>query len=194
MALTSLYKISEQVRDVLQKGAIQSYLSSVVDCYSSLVKREFFENKADGVSEVDGAFVYNFKPITPSLDILTEQYFITIPSSYLRLPHELGIIFIGYTNSSGFVRLTSGSSTMYRGLKSFLMGGNQTYLVEGTKIYFPRMTSLNVNDIVCKLAIAYDNVDPREELNIPRSVVNEVVNMVVAKYAPSPPNIIEKIK
>jgi hypothetical protein len=38
-----------------------------------------------------------------------------------------------------------------------------------------------------KLAIALDNTDVDEELNIPRSTIDNIVNMVVAKFASRKP-------
>lgn len=192
--MTSLFKISEQCLVLLDKGAIQDYLASVTDAYSFLCKKEFYENKAEGVTEIDGAFVYTFPPITPEIDTTTDTYFITLPSSYLRLPYELGVVYIGFPKGQGFVRVTSGSASMYGGLASENMGGNQTYYTEGTKAFFPKMTSTSNGDIFCKLAIAYDNVDPDEQLNIPRSIITQIVDMVVAKYNPQPTNIKTKIE
>ena len=194
MAGTSFFKIAEQCRVLLDKGAIQDYISSCVDAYSLIAKKEWYENKAEGVSEIDGSFVYTFAPEIPELDETRGEYYLTLQSSYLRLPHEMGIVFIGYPKSSGFVRITSGSSSMYDGLKSDIMGGNQTYYIDGMRAYFPKMKPLNVGGIQCRLAIAYDAVNPDEQLNIPRSMITQIIDMVVAKYAPQPQSIEEKIK
>ena len=92
--MASLYKIAEKCILIVPKVPIQALLSSVVDVYASMSKKEWYENKADGVSEVDGTFIYTFgksSPLVPEVDTDTDLYYITIPSSYLRLPHEMGI-------------------------------------------------------------------------------------------------------
>jgi len=193
--MASLFKLAEQCRSALGgKGSIQDYIALVIDAYSALIKKEWYENRADGVSEVDGAFLYSFPPATPELDSVSGQYFIVLPSSFLRLPHEMGVVFIGFPKGGGFVRVTAGSSSMYQGLKSFIMGSNQTYFIEGVRIYFPKMTNMTNGPIACKLAIAYDNVDVDEELDIPRSIISQVIQSVVQVYAPTPPNVQEKIR
>jgi len=187
--MTSLSKIAEQVKYILGFGDMQPILASVIDCYSSVVKKEFYENKSDGMSEIDGAFIYTFKKIVPVLDIDVDQYYIKIPSSYLRLPHEMGVNYVGFAlgQTKPFVRINSGSIGMWNGLKAAVLGGSQTYYIEGNLMYFPKMTSSTNGDILLKLAIALDTEDVDFELNIPRSMVDNIVNMVLAKFQPKQP-------
>lgn len=187
--MTSLYKISEQVKYLIGAGDIQPILASVIDAYSAAVKKEWYENKADGYAEVDGAFIYTYgkdEPLTPILDLSTDMYYIVIPSSYLRLPGEYGINYVGYIKgqTKPFVRLGSGSYGMWSNLKSFCLGGAEKYFTEGIQMFFPTMTNMTNGNIMLKLAIALDDVDVDEELNIPRSVVDTIVNIVAAKFAP----------
>lgn len=187
----TLYKVAEQIKNRLKKGAVQIYISDVVDAYSALVKKEWYENMKSDDREIDGAFVYTFPPMTPELDEVYKKYYISVPSTYLRLPNEMGIIYIGFPDSA-FIRVTSGSAGMYDGLKSDIMGGYQTYYSEGMKFYFPKMTQLTQGDVVCKLACAYDNVSPDEELNLSRSVISELIDIVVARYTQTPPSAGDK--
>jgi hypothetical protein len=190
---SSLYKIAEQVCEITGRyGDIQAVISSVVDSYSSQVKKEFYENRADGCQEVDGIFLYTFgktELLTPSVELSTDMYYIVIPSSFLRLPHEMGINAVSFIKgqTSSFVRVGAGGLDMWSRLKSNIFGGRQTYYVEGTQMYFPKMTSLTNGNILLKLAIALDAVDVDEELNIPRSVIDNIVMAVVAKFQSKPP-------
>lgn len=189
MAGTSIYKISEQVKLILGDIDIQAITSFVIDAYSSSVKREFYENKNDGVSEIDGTFLFSFgkeTSLTPILELSTDMYFIMIPSSYLRLPHEMGINMVSFAKgqTKEFIRVNSGSVSMWSNLKANLLGGSQTYFVEGARMYFPKMTNTTNGNLLLKLAIALDDVDVDEELSIPRSVVDNIVSMVVMKFRP----------
>lgn len=185
--MVSIYGIAERCKLILGDVEIQALTSFVIDAYSSAVKREWYENKADGVNEIDGSFVYTFKDQIPALDISTDMYYITIPSSYLRLPHEMGVNMVSFAKgqTKEFVRVGSGSVSMWANLKANLLGSSQTYFVEGVRMYFPKMTNTTNGNLLLKLAIALDNVDVDEELNIPRSVVDNIVAMVVSKFRPA---------
>lgn len=192
--MTSLYKIAEKCILIVPKVPIQALLSSVVDVYASMAKKEWYENKADGVSEVDGTFIYTFgksSPLVPEVDTDTDLYYITIPSSYLRLPHEMGINSVSFMKEQNypFVRVTS--TGLWNNLKANVF--KQTYMVEGNRLYFPKMTSVNKGNILLKMAIALDTADVDQQLNIPPNMVDEIVNIVVAKYQPKEPKTPENL-
>lgn len=188
----TLFKIAEMCKYRLASGDVQSFIPTVIDVYATVVKNEWYENRADGINEVDGVFIYSFgkSPLLPSVkDDDLNMYYITIPSSYLRLPHEMGINLVcclGYPDA-GFVRVSGASLGMWNGLKSSILGGNETYFVENSKMFFPKMKASH--NIYLKLAIAldYEGIDIDETLNIPPNVVDKIVDLVVAKYQPKPP-------
>ena len=192
---SSLLKIAEQCRVILNKGDTQSLIASVIDVYGALVKKEWYENKQDSCGEVDGVFISTFKNNIPILDIDTDYYYIIIPSSYLRLPHEMGINFIGFAKnqSHGFIRINAGSIPMWANLKAGILGGGQTYFVEGNRMYFPKMTTLTNNPVMLKLSLALDTTDVEADLNIPPSLADQIVNMVVQKYMVKEPVVPEKL-
>ncbi len=196
---TSIYKIAEQARIALgDKVDMQSLIASCIDVYGSLVKKEWYENKAIDCSEIDGVFITVFgknTPLTPSLDISTDMYYITIPSSYLRLPHEMGINMVSYVKAQTgeFVRVGSGSISMWNGLKASVLGGRQTYFVEGIKMYFPKMTAFTLNNILLKMTIALDAIDEEEDLNISPNIVDMIVNGVITKFQPKPDVVPENL-
>ncbi len=189
--MVTLYEIAEKCRYQLGSGDLQVLTSAVIDSYATVAKSQFYENKNDGCSEIDGSFIYTFGKVTaltPVLDLSTDQYCIVIPSSYVRLPHEYGINWVSYMKdkSMPFVRINAGSVGMWSNIKAALLAGRQTYYVEGTTMYFPKMTKVQVGDILLKLAIALDTVEVDEPLNISRSVVDQIVVLVVQKFTPKP--------
>ncbi len=196
MAGTSIFKIAEQCKVLLNKGAIQDYISSVTDCYSKLCKAEWYENKNLNCHEVDGAFVITFPSVEPLFDSVVDQYYVATPSSYLRLPEESGIISVGFAKGQikNFVLTNPGTWARLKSIKAGSMGNRQLYYVEGEKVYFPSMTNITNGNIMLKLAVALDNIDPDQELNIPRSIIFDIVNLVVQKYTPQPQSIQEKIE
>lgn len=190
---SSLLKLAEQCRVILAKGDIQSLIASVIDAYGSIAKKEWYENKADSVNEVDGVFLAAFKDIAPELDLSNDMYYIINPSSYLRLPLELGVQYVGFTKGRGFVKITMGSSDIWSSIKAGCLGGSQTYYIEGNRTYFPKMTNLTNSNIKVVYAVALDNMDVEADLNIPPNIADQIVNMVVTKYMNKPVVVPEKL-
>lgn len=188
----TLFKIAEKCKYRLGSGDVQSLVTTVIDVYATVVKNEWYENRADGVNEVDGVFIYSFGKdplLTTVKDSDLNMYYITIPSSYLRLPHEMGINLVCCLGrlDAPFVRIAGGSLGMWLGLKAAALGGAQTYFIENTRMYFPKMK--DAHNIYLKQAIAFDyeGVDVDEALNIPPNVVDKIVDLVFMKYQPKPP-------
>lgn len=193
--VNSIYSLAEQSRIILGKGDMQSIIASVVDVYGSLAQKNWYENRADGVSEVDGVFLVPFKNITPILDLSTDMYYIVNPSSYLRLPNEMGINYVGFSKgqTKPFVRISAGSIGIWSSLKAYALGGSQIYFIEGIRTYFPKMTSSTNGDIMVRYAIAFDQIDVEADLQIPPNIANEIVDMVVAKFSIKTPVVPEKL-
>lgn len=184
--MTSLLRISEQVQSILGKGTLQEYAEAVKQAYGLIAKKQWYESKNDGVNEVNGSFIYTFKGLPILTDTDTDRFYIDIPSSYLELPHEEGVNFVGYEKGSDapFVRIASGKAALFANLLSRSMGGNQTFTIEGKRMYFPIMTTIDskVGDILLKMAIALDTVTIDENLNISSLFAGEIVDMVVDRY------------
>lgn len=189
----SIYRIAEQCRVILEKRvSIQVLLPSVIDAYGYIAKQQFYENTKFDTQEIDGSFVNVFNSIQPKLDCDRGMYYIIIPSSYLILPHEIGITWISFMkDKASFVRVQNWG--IFNNLKSAVMGGRQLYEIEGNKMWFPKMEAYNIGPILLKLAIAYDTIDPYEPLNIGPNIVNDIINIVVAPYI-NKQNPIEKIR
>jgi hypothetical protein len=193
MAIT-LYKIAEKARIVLEKRvSVQVLVSDVASAYATVARQRWFENTQFDEQEVDGAFVTTFKNLEPILDLSTDQYYIIIPSTYLNLPHQSGIAWVSnMLDRTSFVKVNNWG--LFSGIKAGLMGGRQVYSVEGNRMYFPKMRKEDSEcKIILKLAIALDNVDPYEELNIPSDIEDAIVKEVVSVYVQKQ-NPIEKVR
>lgn len=199
--MASLYKIAEQVQAITGKGNLQAIIESVKNVYASQCKLSWFENKAEGINEVNGIFVYTFKNISPELDCDLNLFYIDVPSSYLNLPNEMGVNQVSFMKGQNraFVRVGSSSWGMWTNLKSGLLGNNQIYFMEqaisepNSKIYFPNMDENNKGNILLKLTVAVDTTDVEAEINIPPNIVDNIVNAIIVKYAskvdPVPDNL-----
>lgn len=192
----TLYSLAEQCNSILgDKVDLQTLIAAVGNAYADVVKKEWYENKASDVSEVDGIFLVAFKDVVPALDPSTDMYYIVNPSSYMRLPNEMGINYVGFAKgqTSGFVRISAGSIGQWAGLKANALAGLQTYFIEGTKTYFPKMTDTTNGNIMLRYAVALDLTDPEADLQIPPNVAGAIIEMVVGKYTSKPPIVPENL-
>lgn len=190
----SLYKIAEKARIVLEKRvSLQVLVSDVASAYATIARQRWFENTQFDEQEIDGAFITTFKNLEPTLDLDVDQYYIMIPSTFLSLPHQAGIKWVAnMKDSKSWVRIDNWG--LLSGIKAGLMGGRQVYTVEGNRMYFPKMRKDDSEcKIILKLAIALDNVDPYDELNIPSDMEDAIVKEVVGIYVQKA-NPIEKIR
>ena len=185
MASTSLYRIAEQCKHTLGKGDIQSFIPFVISAYGQVAKKMWFENTNFEGQEINGSWVSEFTDIVPVYDTKQSLYYVTIPSSYLELPHEMGIDYVGYVHGGkGFIRVNNWS--LFIGLKSSVLGGRQPYFVKGKKMYFPKMNNGNAKCLLLRLAIALDVEDVQAELNIGQNMVNDIITIVMQMFVPTP--------
>lgn len=188
--MITILNIAEQVRSILGRGNLQELIQACKNAYASAVASAWFGSRDNGVSEVNGSFIFTFNDVKPQLDIQTDQYFILIPSSYIELPHEYGINQACFMHSQDkpFIRFAPSTFGLYSGLKSFVMGGNQVFSVEGNRMYFPKMKKADVEvnnevrGILLKLTVALDEVKEDEQLNISPLIQDAIVNSVLQKY------------
>jgi len=182
--MTSIYKISEQIIALMAKGEPEEIIQAIRECYATAAKLAWYEGKQNDLSEMDGAFIYSFKNLNPVKDEEVDMWYIDIPSTYVGLPHEMGINQVSYMKGqdSAFVRIGAAGWGIYSGLKSSTMGGLQVYQTENTKMYFPKMTDLEVGPILLKLSVALDAIDVDEEINIPGNIVDTIIGMVLQRY------------
>lgn len=186
--VSSIYRIAEQCQANIKGVDIQTIIAAVTDCLGVVAKNQWYENKQDSVSEVDGVFLYTFgiaAKLTPLPAASTGLYCITIPTAVIRLPNEMGINNVAFLATPGqsFYRVSAGNFGMWSGLKAYEgLSTTQLYFVIGNKMYFPEMTAGTASDILLTLAVAYTGIDVREELNIPPDVINQVVLLVNQRF------------
>lgn len=189
----SLYKIAEQCRQLTEKRvSIQVLIPAVIDAYGYVAKKSWYESQAQDSQEIEGSFISTFTDLQPVLDITRDLYYIILPSTYLILPHEIGIQWVSLMKErTSWVRVQNWG--IFNNLKAAVMGGRGVYEIEGNRMYFPKMTNDTVCPMLLKLAIAYDALDPYEQLNIGPNMVNDIIGIVTAPYM-NKQNPIEKIR
>lgn len=191
---TTKYKLGEQAQRVLAGGyvgdqdqiAIQELMITVEQEFASAVKMNWYQNKnMDGVSEVNGAFIYSFEDIPVALNSATNKYYATLPASYIDLPHELGLHHISKMQSQEipFVRLPNGYGGLLYGLPSVSMEGMDTYFVENNIVVLPTLSNLDTSvTLLMKLAVSLDGIEEDTPINVPPDIQKMIVDGVVKRY------------
>lgn len=185
--MANLYKIAEKARVILEdRATVQILLSFVESAYGNVARKRWFENTQFDEQQVDGVFITTFKGLKPILDLERDMFYIIIPSSYLMLPHQAGINWVAnMKDRTSYVRVSNWG--LYENIKAGIMGGRQVYEVDGNRMYFPKMTKSDSKcELILKLSVALNNVDPYEELNIPVDMEDEIVTMVVSMFIQKP--------
>lgn len=182
MSKTSLYKIAEQCKVITEdRVSIQVLIESVKNAYATAAKKVWFENTQMDSTEVAGSFIYTFNKKVPEWDCDRCRYYLTIPSSYLELPHQMGVNWVSFMQDRRSFTLVTNWG-IFESLQCSVMGGRQVYEIEGSKMWFPKMTAENTGPLLLKLSIALDEVDVEEELNIAPNIITDIITLVTQPY------------
>lgn len=194
MALTSKYRLAEQAYRILAGGiqnpdkAIEiAELSLYAEqCFASVVKRVFFEGKAEGEVGVNGDFVYSFNNQDILEDTVKDMYYSKIPASTVALPHDIGFFFVGMQKNQkdAFVRVPNQFLSLYNGLAAETLENRQGYYIEANRIYYPNMDDSNKKEkVLMKLIAPLGGLDDEAEINVPLDIQEEIVKKTVEMYA-----------
>lgn len=202
---TSKKKIAEQALMIISGGMptrdsaihIQEILIAVEQAFATVVKGSWFQNKNEGISELNGTYVYTFKNQLILKDDDLNQWYTDLPASYIDLPHEIGIQTVAFmpiprTNTQpvsqgsqddAIVRVPNGFLSLTRDLEVAGLSGRIGYYVEGTRIYYVNMNTSNYGSkVMIKLNVSLDGIDEDELINIPPEIQKQIVDMVVERY------------
>jgi hypothetical protein len=186
------YIIAEQAQRIIQGGTPtpdsevrKDELVIYVDqAFGQMVKQSFYQNKAEGVSWIDGNFVYSFVEEVKEDKMLGLSY-VRIPSTYVSLPLGMGIHSVSDVKSQfdTFVPTNPNFLGLSRGLLVGNLGGRRGYYVENTKMYFINLSPSDcVDNVLIKLAggIQSDELDP--DVDIPLDMQEQLVRITVELY------------
>jgi hypothetical protein len=186
------YIIAEQAQRIIQGGTPtpdsevrKDELVIYVDqAFGQMVKQSFYQNKAEGVSWIDGTFVYSFVEEVKK-DKMLDMSYIKIPSTYVSLPLGMGIHTVSDVKSQfdTFVPTNPNFLGLSRGLAVGKLGGRRGYYVDNTKMYFINLSPSDcVDNVLVKLAggIQSDELDP--EVDIPLDMQDQLLRLTVELY------------
>ena len=199
--MTTLYKIAEQAKNRINKGPSgpnkdikqQELNIAVYQAFGVVVKASYFQNKAEGITEINGAWIYSFKNVPVTYDTDLSMHTCILPSSFIDLPREIGIQYVNtmkpgskeQPQSKPYVRVPNNFPAMSRGLAVEGLQGRKLMYVEGNNLYFPNMTDDEAkNNLLIKLAVSLEGIDEDTPINIAPEYQAAIIDMVVAKFMP----------
>jgi hypothetical protein len=166
---------------------IQELMIAVNQSFASAVKANWFNNKNEGISEIDGAFVYTFKNIPIQKDTDLDLFYSDLPSSYVSIPHELGIQMIAFMHSQSqpIIRVPNGFQALSRGLAVGNLECRNGFYVDGARVYYMHVDSQEAEKpVLMRIAVTLDSLEDDTDINIPPDVVDYIIQGVLQKYMP----------
>ena len=191
MERDSRFVIAEQAQRIINWGTptpdtevrIEELLIYVDQSFSKMIKASYFENRQDGIRDVNGAFLYSFI-VDVAEDKMRGMLKAKIPSAYVNLPLGTGIYQVSQVNDmfNTIIPVNVSFLALSRGLKVGSMEGRQGYFVENTSMFFVNIKpSDNVNKVLIKLAGGIQGeLDP--EVEIPVDMQADLVGFTVQMY------------
>ena len=192
--MTSKFRIAEQARRIILGGnpsandspLPQELMVFVEQALAYVVQKNLYQNMAQGENDIDGTLVFTFKNNAVVLDEDLGMYYTALPSPFIALPSGRGVKLISSMKSQNvpFVPIPNGSLGLFSNLQSNSMDGNNTFFVDGSKVYFPKMDATNANaTVLIKLVCSLGGIDDFEDLAIPPNIELEMVQMTVQTYS-----------
>lgn len=190
---TNKKKIAEQIQRILYAGnspynrniTVQELMIAINQAFASAVKLNWYNNKNEGVSEVDGAFVYTFKNVPIAKDADLDLFYSVLPSSYVALPHELGIQMVAFMHSQDkpIIRVPNGFQALSRGLAVGNLECRKGFYVDGDRVYYMHVDSGEAEKtVLMRIAVTLDSLEDDQDVNIPPDVVDMIIESTLKRY------------
>jgi hypothetical protein len=155
-----------------------------------VVKQDFFNGKQDGVTEINGQYIFSFSDVAVTLDSARNKYYADLPAAYISLPHDYGVVSVSLMKSDDtpFVRMAAGQIGMITGTMAENLQGNTAYAIENARIYLPKTKVWdNTDALLVKIAVSLDGIDDDTTIFLPPDAQEALITMVMNKYNPQPP-------
>lgn len=195
----TLYGLADQCKRILYSGnsapkrniTPQELIISVTQQFAYIVKTSYWQNKAEGVNEINGSFIYSFKNVPIKYDEDLCQYYSELPSSYIDLPNEIGIQYVNVMQSDNkkqsqtepMVRVFNGFSQMSRGLALENLQTRKAFYTEGNNLIYIGMDEEKAKlNALIKLAVSLQGIDEDTVINIAPEIQAHIIDTVVKQY------------
>lgn len=206
--MTTLSLIAEQSRLILAGGKItadlrpseQELILFVRQAFSQFVKINYFENRKEGETYIDGGFIYAFDDVEVSKDLNKDLFYSDIPSSTIVLPYEMGVYQISPMKNQGdfYIPLRNGFHSLMSELEVGQLEGRFGYYIEGKRIYYTFKSVDAPESVMMKLVVALDNITGDDAIFMPKdmelAIVQQAVQFYMVEKQIVPDNVADNIK
>jgi hypothetical protein len=184
--------LAEQAKLIIQGGLsnpdteldLREIILFVEQAFGSVVKTQIFQNRQEGIQDINGQFIYSFV-IPIGMDARQGLPYSVLPANTLNLPYDQGVYDVSFTKdrSTNFKRVPNNFLSLTRGLKIGGLGGNIGFYVEGNRLYYVNLPEDNeIEEIMVKLVSPIQGLDDNESVEIPLEIQEEIVKRTVQMY------------
>ena len=184
--------IAEQAQRIIQGGTPtpdvevrkEELLIYVDQAFGKMIRDTYYENRAEGIRQVNGAFLYGFEAKVKDDNHRGMQY-CEIPSTYVNLPLGVGIYQVSQPKDmfNTIIPVDVQFLSLSRGLLVNGLQGRRGYFVENTKMYFVNIKPSDCLDtVLIKLAGGYQSDDVDPNIDMPIDMQQDLVNYTVQLY------------
>lgn len=198
MSVTKFF-LADQCKRILYSGnsapnraiTTQELIVAVSQQFGYVCKTSYWQNKADGVVEINGGFIYSFKNIPILFDSDLGEYYSELPSSYIDLPSEIGLQYVNVMDPGNslqsqkepMVRVFNNFVGMSSGLALETLQMRKAFYVEGNNIVYVGMTADKAKlKALIKLAVSLEGIDEDTPINIAPELQAQIIDAVVKMY------------
>lgn len=164
-------------------------IKMLVEVLNRKVKENFFESYKFGDPGIDGQYIGRFGNIAVTKDPDTNEYYSTLPSSYVALPNGRGIIQISSMKNQRdvFVINKSGGKGIFSNLPAGNLEGRIGVYPESNKLWYDKDMSKSGNVLVKLVVAGPDSIGENDPLPIDTSAAESVVKEVIMFFQEQAP-------
>lgn len=185
------YIIAEQAQRIIVGGTptadnevtTEELLIYVDQCFGKLMTRNYFEQKTEGDTVINGAFIYSFVEDVLH-DVIRDKFYIYLPSTYVNLPSNVGVYSVSPVKDefNTCVPVPTNFLALANNLEVLGLEGRMGYYIEANKLFLFNTEHCPApeNLLVKLVGGIQDTLSP--DVDMPLDLQAELVTMVVELY------------
>lgn len=179
---TTKYKLAEQVQRTIVGGNVgdanvteQELITLITQAFSAVVKKTYFQGRAEGENWINGNFIYSF-----DLEVVSDKS--KLPESSVALPYDMQVYEVGRIGEkAAFIPVFNGFTGLAAGLDIDDLQDRPGYFVENSFIHFHNLDK-DTKKVRAKIVAPIGQIDVDDEVDIPSEIQLEIVMMAVQMF------------
>lgn len=159
----------------------------IVELLNKKIKENYYENYKFGEPGVEGMYIARYGNLDVQKDSTTNEYYTTLPSSYVALPKGRGLHQVSsmLNQKEPFIIRNNGNKGIYAKLPAGNLAGRIGVYPESNKIWYDSdMAKRNVTKVLVKLVIAGpDTIKENDPLPIDEAASADIVREAVMFFS-----------